>query len=87
MVQHLLKKRANCSEQLSGPCSVSSDLKVFQDRNTTASLGNLFQCLTTVMVRNSFLFLNEFFFCYNLCRLSFLCYTLRSSLSIQVAEA
>lgn len=62
MVQHLLKKRANCSEQLSGPCSVSSDLKVFQDRNTTASLGNLFQCLTTVMVRNSFLFLNEFFF-------------------------
>lgn len=38
MVQHLLKKSASL-EQLSGPCSVSSTLKVFQDRGTTAISG------------------------------------------------
>lgn len=84
VVQHLLKKRASL-EQLSGPCSVSSALKVSQDRNTTTSLGNLFQCLTTVMMRNSFLFLNGFFCCcYNLCLVSY-SYILTSKLHLHSA--
>lgn len=62
MWSNTCSKKSASLEQLSGPCSVSIALKVFQERNTTASLGNLFQCLTTVMVRNSFLFLNGFLF-------------------------